>query len=1536
MKRYTVEDFPYFSDLPDEENEAFLAGDSAPIYDEPSQPRTNVSRRGFLAFAASVVAGLAADTVTSFGWRGAVVTAYADEAGDKTFTISVFKRWETPLICYDVTKNPAQALPGTVFTFHSLDTGKEATVTAADTGYAILDLRANGLVTQEVAEQNEFRANGSLTADCAGYRMYDVQRVVVQGGQETDTATEPEDGSPYLSSVTFDGFDIQYEKDTFVCRSVHNDTDHTLRVRVMGDAKTATVTIDQGEKSGFKLGPTKVSPVSGSGARTLFDVTFTDKYLYSGGAYQGPLLTGDEPIYVRVTTDEGTQNERSFAVQTTLAVQEAIFEPVEPGTKMNDAPFDHINFRAPGEQGNALVGAGESSLSFTLPSDKWPKFLAGKTVTIAFPVLPVRVYLDESGLIMAVGEFCISRKDDFNKAKYKIGWPKQWMDDAMKCVKEAGKAKKDRSSFATTKFAKSYEITFEILLGYYEKKVSRNDPAYAKLMANYPDVVSFLSGGIVFRTSLAVGFQLFWSFFLLWVPFYVQWDIGATGFFELQGQLYSAQVEKNSTKLQNLGPVVEDANANGTGPDTPKTSYRSAGVDVSTSLTAGLGYAGFASFYVRGYGSISFHWTWADENPLVAPGSKERKSNPHFVILAAAGLAAGVQLFVCKASVELLKGKWVLKDNWGRNLEAPYLDWSMPQDIDLGTNLLYTEGVTTQDELLAALVPVSQEELGGRSEISEAGNAVDGENAAWVRTGNGATYEPCLSAGNSISGLDDGPRLTETLVYKDVFSDPKAKLFTMDGVAYLARIVPVTYANGAVRTRLSIASRVDGVWGEPVVVGAENGPWAGLRADLFDYDFELAALRRTSDVDLKWMGAITVTLISGLRPADGDATLAEVASDMVLTVLYIDTSLQASVMHSQRFASDESKGECYTISNPFAVLNVTPQGETIEAAGISWVLTVAGAFVRKAATKDALFSGPFEETPYIWADDSVREHCSTWMLDPYKNPPTNLVEVRDALETCNKTNVSMLVQFAVSQKSGNYIPRFVLSYVNVTGEGEQTQREGKYAICTGCDHGQLYIAKNASEGFSWLHLFTQVGSLGAYSCLRPWCPDVDTYLTLDDSRSRYLIATGGTSQDPAYDVVSVEVAYMPEHLMEERPKFDIKIDHLALLGKPRMAQEVFVSPDTGALYYADIYEGPGAPVVGEDGTLTPGKEVRRYTVQSMSIVQSDGGYALSNPFTLAVLDHPIDQLMCAGTSSEYEFLYGTTTSLAQSRADFYHCAVPKFMHVSCTDFGSDEAWVCAGESERFVVTVSNDGNVAVQQFALDIALEDGSFTQSVVLDLTSDEVEKVAEKNDSARAAHEAAAANGIDAYGDSNVMQTPPAVSDIAKAGVLLPGETRTYIFSWTVPEDWDNDVNLHVSVQPGSVRLASMPEYSQSLHAGALQAAAVGVTEVKVAKAALDIKAESLSSMSEDVNVQRSVYTQEGSDPEGPGGGNGGNDGGDGGNDDGDGGAGGGSRSGSGSLAKTGDASPVVPMVLGLGGAALMAYSARRTRLEREKDEL
>ncbi|MEF9876801.1 MAG: twin-arginine translocation signal domain-containing protein, partial [Gordonibacter sp.] len=93
MKRYSLDDFPYFSDrgevrsVPEHPCGTFS---TEAIYDEPDKVRGDVTRRDFLKMMG--VAGV----MGLVSWRGTLVQAYADEQGETAYTITVFKRWEIP------------------------------------------------------------------------------------------------------------------------------------------------------------------------------------------------------------------------------------------------------------------------------------------------------------------------------------------------------------------------------------------------------------------------------------------------------------------------------------------------------------------------------------------------------------------------------------------------------------------------------------------------------------------------------------------------------------------------------------------------------------------------------------------------------------------------------------------------------------------------------------------------------------------------------------------------------------------------------------------------------------------------------------------------------------------------------------------------------------------------------------------------------------------------------------------------------------------------------------------------------------------------------------------------------------------------------------------------------------------------------------------------------------------------------------------------------------------------------------------------
>ncbi|MEG0665454.1 twin-arginine translocation signal domain-containing protein [Gordonibacter sp.] len=1504
MKRYSLDDFPYFSDrgevrsVPEHSCGTFS---TEAIYDEPDKVRGDVTRRDFLKMMG--VAGV----MGLVPWRGTLVQAYADEQGETAYTITVFKRWEIPIIFYDVSTSPHAPVGSATMNVHSWSTGKDTgALVANQEGYVVLDARS---MCEKPNDDGTYSFSGSLLVSKAGYRTYETGLAHFTSGVEVDAATEPDDGTPYLQCVTFDDWDIQYAKQTGFTRSVPNDADHTFLVKLAGgNLASSTVTVYQA--SGHEVG--SVSP--NKNADGTYTAQFTGRYL---GVSKEACLDADSPVFIKVVLGSST-----LTATTTMVVEEAFFETAVMRKKTDADIFSWLAAVIPtkDEIVSEMPEIQGSGISIHIPNTV--PVLGGQDVSLPIPGCFVSLSIDPSGLYMLMVEYSGSKSlyetgragaGDWKTANAKNTWDKAltefndyrdtYSKDNLDWLYNPPQSKK---------FFGNFDFTLSAGLGIVLRKIGTEAD---KLKEAYPGFDYLLEGGLVGYVSLGLSFTYTWQFFISgFFPVFIQFGFALNSKITVEGQLFAWKHQ--SGEMYPLGITPNKTAV----PDASGLVWKS---DLGITLSIGIGIAGVASVSLRGCAMFIYTLSYFFHDPYKGTTLESSHGNPRHRVVFSLGVDICVQILLFKFSCPLAYGSWTLADSWSAASQEASLD-------DLSTMAQYPALHATPDghssskqlfgqggAVLSAddFVMVTQEELLGCAEFAQSGANpfILQEGAAGTEVeepvfehieGRGATYLSHPSLASAVAGRgEEAAQPVETLAYSNVFSNPRMQIVSFKDKKFLLRILPVKLADGTSRTRLTIASYAEdkGCWTEGVVV--ENGPyrWAENRANLYDYDFAVEVLDPyNGHLAYMWDGIMRVVLVSGTRPGNaGD--LGEAAGFTVLSVLEIDESYKVKQVLSTKTFEGFSGDSYRMVSQPFvSTCSVIPDDEKILKKDSGYA-TVAGAFVRTAASARALVEGPYLESPVLWSDRNIggawKSTVAFFSLTEKatEKAPASFADGR------MKSDLAFIVQPA----SSIHTLRLAWFYTIQNADGTSA---GRLLTCSFDADKQVN-----GDGLSGI-MTTDYTSLDIVNAggVQPWYTKIhhdekNGIMAYDERVPEGFLVSGGTNDDPV--LMRLVVAADGSATQTE-----VSLENKFKLGK------FALSLDGNTVFYAVIRDGKEPETYDPLGNKIAGKEVKEYAICAQTCVYNAAKeYRFTKPFTLCHLAHPVDSFVAIEAPDSYCFLFSQITDLSKSLSDIYYCTLPKILGATITGFGSVHRFVCAGSEEPFYVNARNDGNKITSAFDLRIATVDGTYSSTVHLDLASKEVSTIVGLADGGGV--------GTQSSGDapsadpSSGEVAPPSLSAVAEAGALLPTEERRYEFKWSVPESWEGDVDLEAQVVPGSVKLSTVPVAAEIENEDALlQASGIPtLSEIVPARAFVDIYAESAGSMSMVDTVQKSSYAWSGSQGNGPSGG-------------------GTAPDKSGTVATSDSFGPLaaIAAVASVAGAGLAVYSTRRKRIEEAgKDE-
>lgn len=1300
------------------------------------------SRRGFLSLLA------ATGTVVAFG-NGSelfVRVAHADEAGvGDPYTLYVVKRWEVPVYLFDVT-DPANLKPVAGATAHitSLYNGKTADAVTDANGIAVLDARelCEPDPDQQPGEvQQNYCFFGSVVVQKDGYRTFETGKMRFIGAEELAVATEPTDGHPYARMAAFDDWDIQYaDSATFPATPANRDT-HALVVKTeVSDGRPVRVTAYQEGGASFQ---TDATP----DASGLAVATLEGRFLSTHADDASQAFAPDKPVLITVATNAG--DGESFTFESNLIVKRGHLDEAsfEPGQRFS---LDEL---VPNEASDADLSPDNGDLSVTLP--KSIPVIGGGSIKLPIPFLPVTIETDPLSYIFIAAKLSMSLHKGTDGRGDKNVWTRDTYEncsseafrtaqDALQSYlnKNAGIADTKRSALTKVPGGFGFSPSLEVGFGLYQ---------------TWDDQLLVWRGDAKGYVELTLNLSYTLQFFIAWFPVYVLFEFIVDAYLALEAGM----------EFVDAGEKTKPQFSGGSGfTFTPK---------LEIAVGAGAGMSGAASIGVRGSGFLSF--------PINALFSPRGKPNPHMNLDGGVDVAICAQFIVYKGSIPLYAGRWNnIWTNWPddkKSLEAGEAFTSAHEAFFVNTpGVGYGYSMAGDDAHLlqsgdgvdASFVPVTNDELAGTAELRAVAQN-DGSYAyEEARTESATTGHPYSITPLALGA--EGLKPTETLVYKHVFSDPRQKVFSVDGVIWIARIVPVTYSVGT-RTRLTVAKMENSVMGKPQVVefdfadykDANGNPAPCARIDAFDCDFDVVGCDEGCSAN-RWKdgGAFRVLLTMVTRPDGDNSPLTSVASHSIAAFLSVGDDLSIKTKHL--FFDDYNRTDRAAIRLYPRIVGRPEYSDT----------TAAFALHRIAEPGKTVFDPGHKEYP-----SDCQFHSSGSILftkggftdvpdDCFSDATGTLATATDILADA-KQDVAISIIFSPSALI------YLLCYNMAVSDDEKQAPIVKVL--------RVVHTFVGDRPYTATVLSTNAGRAYSLNRWRNFRPDGSDAVMLADGRS--LTALWYSSSQVHTQTVQLDES--------------IHLDNFKL------------SRDGKLLYFATVLDGKQEDTIDQDGNRTPGEEAHEYRIRASRIVtDASGAYKFMEPFTIAQLDHPADALVDLPLPDSYGFLSNSITSLADSASDLYLYAVPKLAHLSLIGFTPIGKTVCAGNEETFLVTVRNDGNTAIDSFTLVVADESGEVGR---IPVSIPDVQAVLEAKDAPNDSdallgwHGAAPAEDLDTGAGlrPGLMEVQPVADVPTEAGVVLPGKQRTYRFNWTVPEQWHGETPVAVSIDLGSLTVSTQP---------------------------------------------------------------------------------------------------------------------------------
>lgn len=1346
-----------------------------------------ISRRTFLLGGAVVAGSLLLPkipgTAGSFLVPFAPDAAWADELGAAA-NIMVVGRKQIGIAVgdmgtLDASKQTIRALSGATVSIYSYYNQKTVTGTTDASGRAVFDIselaEPDSVDSDESTDSNgkklEYCFNGCITVVCEGYREVVIPLMRVRSVSAIIVPTRVfKEGEPYLRKLAFDRWDLQYTDATFVSSS-DNDEDHTFETDLWVPAN---------EVVRLTLYYTLEGEDGQVARKEIASTTFKggQQGSYQSARYEGRYLCPDWPnealpvgckVCAMLETDDG-----ATTITSGMEVKEAPFVDDEDG-EIDVIPEAHMD-----------GGDTPSTTLAKLPSSGLPKPFAGSTFNIWKPSFEHVMY-DFSPLgYMMFGVKLGSLKLTKDAGPFETaGWKRQTKESVgQQFTKLCKKQMKDIADVGD--MYKPDEETGKKKLFAHEcsKEVSIKGcfQVYAQMTYDWGngawtgDLNAVIGGGVEASWTIQM--------VIVVVPVYITFELGA----QVTAGLKFAMRSHGKSLAKVMENAIYDSSSSGAGVT----------ITISVGLTLGVGVADVLCAYIRGEGYITLSIFY-----------QESSENGQARVRLGVGLEAslGVQILLFSWSGKLWSGDWPgLYDSHddAQDAVAAMAAGGMPLDSNgiprlSAANLAESMRIVTNKELRAsaefeandqAVALFTNEEpafiepvdLGDdnllwdvppQGGVDEAGVALFADEEPeehFIYLGMSNTGATLPSKDNPALGSVDVSDVSSDVfggvkpsvdkcIFTNVFSDPRTKTI----YSSMFRIATVMYGDEA-RTRVVYTDLSDSSWSNPHVIEFDpvfsEGAEAVSRADMYDYDFAITALNGVFGDYLYLM------VISGTRPQGDGTTFAEANAKTVVSIVRLYNS--------------------YNEYNPWQCDRAA-----------AWAPSIRG-------SKIASFSSPCIAT---YADglhfDRETNSCvigACLVRAASKSNPSALLEKGAGYVLTFHIDHRGKNEFKVVTKHGGFDRLLIPGSTKLVMGPVTFDRPLQYGDYDRVDR-HVHIGAVGSNGAAVYRIQVTFDNTVSGSA-----PTISTKLVAgmdDDSIAvQRLYPTGNDLEfyavrtDKSLFEKSAEDGADVGYRRDGR-LYLMRIEGSAATYTPItptgtcIPSELLVSRDGRYLFYMVNKEGKssrgfvGGGEVGPEKTAEQEAADNSYRVMALARV----GNLFTKPFTLAVLDHPLDYITSMVSWGSTATLIGAEIKdPASSKADIHDIRIPLAVVATPLSAATEGPFAFAGEDTVFDVEVRNDGNTILKgaTFCLhDVVVgEDGSETISetpactAVVDFQPDLVTF-------AEGEQVVSAPVYDDRVRSGEFASSSPLVS-AAEMGLLVPGQSQTYKVTFRVPDDW------------------------------------------------------------------------------------------------------------------------------------------------------
>ena len=1337
-----------------------------------------ISRRTFLS-ATAVIGALTflGSVKTPFG---NIISAYADEADNTHFSIYVLGRDEVPIMALREKDGKKVAVSGIKVNVKSLFNQKEASATTNDQGFATVHIRDLAFECEnENATRYSFYGSVGATGDqCRD--VYFPMSLIQSGVQAASDGTrsnvieipvETDDGTPYLRCVSLDDVDVLHSAAPAYVGE-YNDIDHTFSVQVAVPSGATSVKVDLVVD---KKAISSVAAKAMKGESLVWEANFTDKYLSTIGIGQ--------TVKIRFRVDDGAA--RTAVLPLTFKRAVVLCE--------NGCSSFTIT---PGSDPDGKKETRKSTSTMRWLFDKDDSFLA------SIPGCPVEFFSDATGAFGAsvtLSSMPLKKSVDGQpvdiKRKFKLfggncgksAWDSWKTDVVQKARSNYNAAVSDGdlngTYLGTSGISKMFNAKIDIkAMAYGTNEFVSTDLSVTKTKG---------TADLAIAVGLAVDASFGSQFSVLGIPVYINGDFSLL----VQGKAAIGMAFDNFFQNIKWGHHYTDGFA----------AQFVILINLNAGVSFGIGVMGIVSAAFRGYanGYIQFIFDRSQD-----------KSVPRFITGAELGAQLVLQFLFFKKTFKLFDfvtfGPY---DSWkdGSNAlssgtDAVALLSDENGEIDLSDAVMFSqEELSNVSEFKGEALLTSESDYLGELNFLEVADGVStGMPYSYSRTKSIAGESLLLGSSDAwfidpyadldedgelvsgatgtsdFEGFANGARASvvntynphlglvptaQNILYSDVYSNTRLRAFvgnsgfnkSPEDNTIMARLVSTNVSVGdktVSRTRVCIRpwdASQHAFRKEEIIEFNVDGLEASKRQDV---DFHIDYMVYTTGPLLALIGITSIEVEDGVEYTPEEAQNKQFTS---FVLWYCDAGwpLWAHSLY------DKVKNDGIATYHPRVLIQGDPSSlKEFDQYRFCYY------YFRKNVndqTKNAIAVSSFTLSGLEIAKDlSIARQSDTPM--PVQNE--SLLQGTFDVSTDYRTKLE--------DDGKNKLVHTVLTWHGTSSNSGFVRSFRFYDDKMVCD-SQIMLSKVASvmrrgiEDTNNLFTYTQHLSVPT---------EMKNHVIKYDTQAK-------TLSDVETSSFSLDSHCFASH--DGRRLYTVRVTEGAV---PAVSNEVKEAIDNGAVVFSDSHyiESTGANYGGASLDGTEREPV--YQLLESRWIDSLGAYHEFYP--IARLSFPPDNIsvLTYGQGSR-DFVVSTITDIDEAKSDVYCVTVPDVVSIQCEGANADGIFATEGDTVGVFVSVCNIGNALVNGFT--VRITDGS--GKVIDERAYNDLREYLQP--SMDNYHTVIDKSGNPTYNEDGSMKSE-FVEDIRDtSGVLWPGFTRTYRFTFVMPAGYQGDTEFRVQLR-------------------------------------------------------------------------------------------------------------------------------------------